>query len=262
MKVLITGAGGYLGGGIHLPFVAPEVAGRYELRLMDVVPFERPPHEVIVGDVADLQAVRRAVKGCQGIVIAHMASRQGGAYDTPIVPFDANVKGTANLFFAAAEEGIKRVALISTTGVVAANAVADPDKGPGKYDRHSPLRSRGIYSLTKVCQEAIAEHYHREHGIGVGVLRIGCVMDGDTMIDKYGRKHATRGPSLTDRRDIGEVARLCLEDPNLGYEIFYVMSTPESFDLYDIEYTCRRLNWRPKYDFTWLPAYQPQGPGR
>jgi len=262
VKVLITGAAGYLGRGIYLPFVAPEVKGRYELRLMDVAPFENPPHECVVGSVADLETVRRAVKGCQGIVIAHMASRQAKSYETPVVPFDANVKGTANLFFAAVEEGIKRVALVSSTGVVAASGVVDPDKGPGKYDRRSPIRSKGIYGITKVCQEAIAEQYSREHGIGVGVLRIGCVMDGDTMIDKYGRQHHTRGMTLSDRRDIGEVARLCLEDPKLGYEVFYVMSTPESFKFYDIEYTCKRLNWKPKYDFMWLPEYVPGKTGR
>jgi nucleoside-diphosphate-sugar epimerase len=236
MKVLITGAGGYLGRGLYLPFV-----GRHELRLMDIVPFERPPHEVFVGDVARLDDARRAVRGCDALVIAHMASRQAGAYETPEGPFDANVKGTANLFFAAVEAGIKRVVLVSSTGVV--HGYTPP---PGTFfDRHSPVGGKGLYCLTKVCQEVIAEQYQREHSLAVGVLRIGCVMDGDTMIDKYGKRSRERGLSFTDRRDIGEVARLCLEDPTLGYEILYVLGTPESFDMYDVAYTCRRLDWRP-----------------
>ena len=36
------------------------------------------------------------------------------------------------------------------------------------------------------------------------------------------------------------------------------LGTPEAFEFYDIEYTCRRLNWRPKYDFLQLPEHKPQ----
>jgi nucleoside-diphosphate-sugar epimerase len=97
MKVLVTGAGGFLGGGLIEPSV-----GRHDLRLMDVVDWQTP-HEKVIGDVAHLETCRPAVQGCQGIVIAHMASRQAGAYQTPALPFDANVKGTANLFIAGLE---------------------------------------------------------------------------------------------------------------------------------------------------------------
>jgi nucleoside-diphosphate-sugar epimerase len=67
MKVLVTGAGGYLGQGLVLPF-----EGHVDLRLMDVVDFTTS-HEKIVSSVADLDAVQRAVEGVYGIVIAHMA---------------------------------------------------------------------------------------------------------------------------------------------------------------------------------------------
>jgi len=241
MKVLVTGAGGYLGRGLIVPF---EEHG-YDLRLMDVTPLESR-HETVLGSVADLDTVRRAMDGCQAMVIAHMASRQAGAYETPTVPFDVNVKGTANLFFAAVEQGVRRAVLISSTGV-------QPYRDGNFHDRHEPMRSTGLYGLTKVCQEIIAEQYHREHGICGAALRVGCIMDADTMIDKYGKKHTGRGMSLTDRRDIGEVARLSLACPDIGWEIFYVLGTPESRKAFDVEYTCRRLGWQPKYDFTWLP---------
>lgn len=244
MRVLVTGAGGYLGRALVEPFV-----GKHELRLMDVVPFESD-HEVLVGDVADLDTVRKAVAGMEGIVIAHMASRQAGAYEMPTLPFDANVKGTANLFFAAVEQGLKRIVLVSSTGAVAGHGELE------FFDRDLPPRSKTMYGLTKACQEIIAEQFQREHDLEVAALRIGWVMDADTMVSKYGDKVEHFASGLTDRRDIGEAARLALEVPGLGYEIFYVVGPREAMDTWDVAYTRERLGWIPKYDFSWLPRQQ------
>ena len=243
MKVLITGAGGFLGRGMIVPFV-----GRHELRLMDVTPFEDPAHEVLIGSVADLATVRKAVDGVDAIVIAHMASRQVHSYDTPEVPFDANVKGTANLFFAAVEKGIQRVVLISSAGVV---ATAERE---GRFlCRDLPLASRGIYGATKVCQEVIAEQYHREQGLRVAVLRLGYIVDADLGTDKYGRPITERNWQMNDRRDIGGIALAALECENLQWEVFYTMCTDESMIHADTLYTRKRLGWMPKYRFKHLP---------
>jgi len=73
-------------------------------------------------------------------------------------------------------------------------------------------------------------------------------------LDKYGHPVLERNFADTDRRDIGEVARLCLEREDSTFEIFHVMSTQESMDLADVRYTCERLHWKPRYDFSWLPV--------
>ncbi len=242
MKILITGASGYLGQGLIVPF-----EGKHELRLMDVRGFDSP-HERVIGDVADLNAARQAVEGVEAIVIAHMASRQAGAYETPPLAFDANVKGTANLFFAAAEQGVRRICLISTTDV-AAHGAKD-----AFWSCDSVPRGGDLYALTKACQEVIAEQYHRVHHLAVSVLRIGWVMDADTMIDKYGQHRPHYAIGYTDRRDIGEAARLALECPDMGYEVFYVEGTPESAARCDMAHIRDRLGWKPAYDFKWLPV--------
>ena len=244
MKILITGAGGYLGRAMIEPF-----AGHHELRLMDVVKFDTP-HELLVGDVGDLEIARAAVRGVDAIVLAHMASRQAGAYDTPAGCFDANVKGTANLFFAAAEQGVRRAVLISSDGVRGGY----PEGTFGTRDL--PPKGKELYTLTKACQEIIAEQYSRVAEIAVAVLRIGWVMDADTMIDKYGKKLPHYCEGLTDRRDIGEVARLSCELPDLGYEVFYIYGTVETDAQCDAAYTRTRLGWTPKYDFKWLPTIE------
>ena len=248
MKVLVTGAGGFLGGGLIEPF-----AGRHDLRLMDVVDWQSP-HEKVIGDVADLETCRRAVQGCQAVVIAHMASRQAGAYETPALPFDANVKGTANLFFAGLECGIRRYVLISSESVVMGHKV------PPRRTTDMPYRGTTLYGLTKVCQEVIAEQFQREHGLEVAALRVGYILsadDPDHVVDKYGKHIHERNPPCTDRRDIGEAARLAIELPDLKYEVFYVLGAPEADRFYDMEPTFRRLGWKPRHDFTWLPL--PEG---
>jgi len=241
MRVLFTGSAGYLGQGMIIPF---EQNSHYDLRLMDVRPFDTH-HESFVGDVADLATCRRAVKGVDALVIAHMA-KNPDAYVDPTLPFDINVKGTANLFFAAQEAGIKKVVLVSSTS--AGGQHTKP------IDHTHPIHPvDGIYALTKATQEVIAEFYSRQHGMSVAALRIGYVTDADAMADKYGRKITHRPALLTDRRDVGEVARLCLEQTDLTWEVYNVMSTQESLTVWDVQYTCRRLNWKPKYDFSWLP---------
>ncbi len=237
-RILVTGAAGYLGRGL-----VPELAEAYELRLMDIVGFDACGHQQVVGDVADLATVRAAVIGVDAIVIAHMASRQAGAYDTPVAPFDANVKGTANLFFAAAAAGIARAVLVSSGGVTYGHT----DRTWFAHD--VPPKARELYGLTKVCQEVIAEHYHREHGIAVAVLRIGALLSEETMIDKYGNKEDRAGDNYVDPRDVGEVARLCLGLPDLAFETLFVMGVPAAAAKYDTAWTEQRLGWTPKHRY-------------
>jgi nucleoside-diphosphate-sugar epimerase len=239
MKVLVTGAGGYLGQGLVIPF-----EGRCDLRLMDVVDFGTR-HEKVVGSVADLDTVLRATEGVGGLVIAHMASRQAGSYETPAAPYDANVKGTANLFFAAVRHGIRRVALISSIGVVHYHQMR------GAFlTRDLPLRGDGIYSHTKICQEVIAQQYHHEFGIGVAAIRPAYITDMDTCRDKYGKLATECNWQFVDRRDIGEIARRALELPDLGFEVFWALSTPMAAQHAEMEPTYTRLSWKPQYDFS------------
>lgn len=243
MHVLITGAAGFLGRGLVLPF-----QDRCDLRLMDIVDFETP-HQKLIGSVSDLDTVQRAVEGMDGIVIAHMASRQAGYYEAPTVAYDVNVKGTANLFFAAVKQGIRRISLISSTGVVGSY-----QKRGDFLSRDLPLRGEGIYSHTKICQEVIAQQYHWEFGIAVAALRPAYITDMDTCRDKYGELATSCNWQFTDRRDIGEVARRALELPDLGFEVFYVLGGPYADRHADIAYTQKRLGWRAKYDFSNLPS--------
>lgn len=241
MKVLITGAAGFLGQGLVAAF---EQAEGYALRLMDVRPFESW-HEVVVGAVEDLACVRAAMQGVDAMVIAHMAPRNPDAYADPPICFDVNVKGTANLFFAAQEAGVRRVVLISSV----ASVNAYPAEEFHTHDL-TPKAMGGHYPLTKALQEIIAEQYAREYGMAVAVLRMGHIVDLRAKTDKYGKAIVPGDVNHTDRRDIGEVARRCLELPDLHYETFYITSLPDGTGAaaWDLDHTFARLKWRPRVD--------------
>lgn len=244
MRILVTGAAGFLGRGL----VAPLAATGHQLRLMDVVACRAAGHESLLGDVGDPAAVAAAMHGVDGLVIAHMGPRgpDNINYHSPAIPMAINVAGTANLFQAALDAGVRRVVLISSTAAVdnAGSLEADP--------RSLPLRTSGWYGLSKAMQEMIAEQFARTTGMQVACLRVGYVLDGEANQDKYGRVIAERNWADTDRRDIGEVARLCLERDDLGYAVFNVMSTQESMQRGAVRLTCERLGWTPRHDFSWL----------
>ena len=215
----------------------------YSLKLLDHVAFECEDHETLMADLTDLEACRQSMEGVDALLVAHMASRQAGSYKEPPVCFEGNVTGTANILFAAAEQGIQRAVLISSCDVVKSHDV--------DYWTHDlpPKPGRDLYCLTKVCQENIAEYFHRVYDMKIVTLRIGAVLDQDSMIDKYGRQREHDERLLTDPRDIAQAALLALALPNLTYEVFYVVGSPNAKDRCDIAHTSDRLGWTPQFTF-------------
>jgi nucleoside-diphosphate-sugar epimerase len=237
-RILVTGAGGYLGRGL-----CESLALSFSLRLMDLRPFDAGEHELVVGDVTDLAAARDATRGVDALVIAHMATRQTGSYDTPVAAFDVNVKGTANLLFAAVENDVRRAVLISSCGVVYGY------RGREYCEHDLPPKGIDMYGLTKQCQEVVAEFYHREHGMEIAALRIGGLLYEDTMVDKYGHRDEKAADNAVDPRDVGHAARLALELPALGYETLYVMGARNAARKYDLAYTERLLGFQPAHRY-------------
>lgn len=236
--MLVTGAGGFLGR--HLV----EVLGRN----FSARPFDVQGESVIQGSVTDRAALESAMEGVTGLVIGHMAPNRDGIYDDPAVPFDINVKGAALCMQVAAELGVKRVVLISSTTVVGRDLAARRF-----LSRDLPPSPHGLYALTKTLQEAVARYYHEEHGLEVAMLRPAYVVSGDDLVDKYGNRKPGADWQAIDPRDIAEAARAALQLDGLGCEPFYLVAGPEAEAHADIAYTMERLGWQPRYRFDEFP---------
>ncbi len=216
MKILITGAGGNLGR-VLAPVLA---AAGHELRLFDFRPLEDSNFETVVGDVRDLDDVRRALAGVDAIV--HAAALHG-IHLSKWKPEDfwaINVTGTFHVFEAAREAGISRVVLCSTMGVYGESARA-PEDTWNIVSEALPLLPGDVYGLSKKLCEELGETYGRRWGITTVALRLGMFVP-EGSLERYGSRLLFGG---VDDRDVAQAARLALTHmPDSGFDAFNIMA--------------------------------------
>ncbi|MEI6491459.1 MAG: NAD(P)-dependent oxidoreductase [Verrucomicrobiota bacterium] len=242
-RILVTGGCGFLGS--HL---VSALRSRFPVVALDV----RNPgadEAFVEGSVTDAERVDEILEGMGGLVISHMAPRAPGVYDSPKLPFEVNVEGTALLLDAAVKRKLKRVVLISSVAVVQQSMTA------GQFLSIDLLPSPdSIYGLTKALQEETARYYHSRHGLEIAILRPAYISMGDTLKDKYGVSRPSVNWQFIDPRDIGAAALAAFALEDLGCETFYLMAGPGAEQRADIRHTMARLGWTPQFRFTGFPV--------
>ncbi|WP_374008291.1 NAD-dependent epimerase/dehydratase family protein [Leifsonia sp. LS-T14] len=145
MKVLVTGASGFLGSA-----VATALAARGdEVRTLQRRPSGVPDVEDVQGDVTDPSVVRAALAGVDAVV--HLAAKVSLA--GAVADFDrVNVGGTRLILAEARDAGVSRFVHVSSPSVAHAGAslMGDPTLPA------DPVRARGDYARTKAVGEALA----------------------------------------------------------------------------------------------------------
>ncbi len=174
-RILITGANGFIGRRLAERLRAEEGAVVRGL-VRDASRITHHVSEIAIGDVVDVDAVRRAVDGCA--VVIHCAAMQSGRARLDDYR-RVNVGGTLNLLGAAREANVARFIHLST---INAHGVPPP------RDAHadSPLgwgASRGaincvptgdFYSASKAEGERAAWQFARANKIALTVIRPAC----------------------------------------------------------------------------------------
>jgi dTDP-L-rhamnose 4-epimerase len=196
MRVLVTGAAGFIGSAVVETFRA---AG-HEVRGLDslspAVHHGRPEHlsaDLIVGDVRDPAAVNEALAGVDAV--CHQAAMVGLGVDLSDLPLyaDVNVTGTAVLLESMGRHGVPRLVVASSMVVYGEGAYdcaahgrvrpapRDPcDLAAGRFEprcprcaqplttatvtEDAPLDPRNAYATSKVAQEHLAASWARMTG--------------------------------------------------------------------------------------------------
>jgi nucleoside-diphosphate-sugar epimerase len=158
--VAISGGAGFLG--LHL--ARRLVAGGHEVRTLDLAPLDDAALEGRVeelrGDVRRTADVRRLVAGAD--VLVHAAAALPIQVSRAAIR-SVNVEGAAVTFAAAAEAGVGRVVLISSTAVYGV-----PERHPIHED--DPLVGVGHYGESKIEAERLCEAFARR-GLETVIVR-------------------------------------------------------------------------------------------
>lgn len=220
MKILITGAAGRLGKALRHELAA---AG-HQLRLVDVRPIENPEGENIHLDIAEGEAVLRAMEGIEAV--AHLAwGRTYGERELNCIRgnFDVNAKGTFHLLWAGQKCGASRFVYTSTLSVFGQVA----SFGSKTFDETTPPKPEDTYGLTKYFGEEACRMFSQMHGMSAIVLRL-CNLADDELWQEAQRTvpenrmgHNWR-VMTTHVSDAARAIHLALTAPNIRFEIIHV----------------------------------------
>jgi len=172
--VLITGGAGFIGTAL-----AARLADDNRVRVLDILRrnalskagLDRHPNvELVVGDVRDMTAVRRAVTGCDHVI--HMASIAGvdTVLKNPVITMEISLEGTMNVLRAANDcTGIKRVIDFSTSEVFGSYAFRVREADVTSLGAVG--EARWTYAVSKLATEHLAHNYWKQFNLPTVSIR-------------------------------------------------------------------------------------------
>jgi NAD dependent epimerase/dehydratase len=173
-KVLVTGAGGFIGSHLterlvrdgHQVRALVRYNGRDDRGNLGDLPADiQAAVEVERGDLKDPGAVRRAVEGREWVFHLGALIAIPYSYHNPYDVIQTNVLGTAHVLDACrVSSNLVRLVLTSTSEVYGTAQTVPID------ERH-PLQGQSPYAATKIGADALGESYFRAFGLPVTILR-------------------------------------------------------------------------------------------
>jgi Nucleoside-diphosphate-sugar epimerases len=170
-KVLVTGAGGFIGS--HL--TEKLVAHGYQVKAFTHYNSRnswgwldssvcKEVIEVIAGDVRDADIIRYAMRDVE--IVFHLAALIGipYSYHSPEAYVDTNIKGTLNILQSALDFGVKKVVLTSTSEIY----------GTAQFvpitELH-PINPQSPYAASKSAADLLGISFNRSFDLPVAIVR-------------------------------------------------------------------------------------------
>lgn len=227
MKILMTGAAGKVG-----TTLVNGLRDRHTIRGFDL---RHTPEldDSIVGNVSDFDAVLAAMEGMDAVI--HLGAIPGGAgLWEDILP--GNFVGTYNIFEAARQCEVRRVAFASRAGLL------------GPYPREVQRtvemlpRPTSYYSVSKAYGESLGYMYSERFE-----MEIVCVRIGNFNADRDQPEH----PHHLSHGDAVRVFEQAVTHPGVRFEIVFGVSN-SNWPLYDVDHGRNAIGYHPQ-DFSEVP---------
>lgn len=225
MKILITGAKGYLVQG-----VIPELAKKYQLRLLDFRDM-KAQHEFVKCDILDRD---RLLEVTQGIDIVFHTAALGGTAGHEFAGvnvqdrlkmdyryFDINVTGTFNVLQVAQASKVPKVIIVSSE---AAPCFLAFRPNLNIVDENISPEPDYIYGLTKYLDEVLCEFFSRVYDMKTVCLRMAC-FGGPKSLSDMGQ--GLLNQQGVTRRDMVKAVISAIENEHIHHDVFLLRNSTD-----------------------------------
>jgi NAD dependent epimerase/dehydratase len=220
--VLVTGAGGFIGGHLVAELMRRGAEVRAFLRYtsrgdpgtLAWLPDEIRRHvQTVFGDLRDVESVQRAARGAR--TVFHLGAQIAIPYSyiNPRDFFETNVLGALNVAQAALAAGVERLVHTSTSEVYG-TAQTVP------ITETHPLEAQSPYAASKIGADKLMDGFHRSYGLPVVTIR---------PFNTYGPHQSPRAivPTVIGQALAGDRLRLGALEPRR--DLTYVNDTVAGF---------------------------------
>lgn len=182
-RVLVTGAGGFLGSHVVQRLVADGRGVRAFVRAStDVTAIRDLPIEWAYGDITDRDAVFAAMEGCTSVI--HCVVNTQAWLRDPAPMYRVNVEGLENAMEAALAHGVRRFVLTSTIAAIGRNSTGVSTE----EDQFNYPEKSGEYIRCRVEAERRFFAFVRDRGLpGIAMNVANTYGPGDYVLTPHGR---------------------------------------------------------------------------